>query len=131
MEATAQRSQRSLRALIRCASIPDPDVSAQIISILLERKEVSVKDLTKELGVSYPLVLRVINDLTGLGITTTSKLKMEGRGRPRKLVRINVGKLSELLEECRRNLSEVESLIASLSTSGGPAGEAAASAPTS
>ncbi|PVU71872.1 transcriptional regulator [Acidilobus sp. SCGC AC-742_E15] len=111
--------------------MPDPDVSAQIISILLERKEVSVKDLTKELGVSYPLVLRVINDLTGLGITTTSKLKMEGRGRPRKLVRINVGKLSELLEECRRDLSEVESLIASLSTSSGPAGEAAASAPTS
>jgi len=56
---------------------------------------------------------------------------MEGRGRPRKLVRINVGKLAELLEECRKNLSEVESLIASLSTSGGPAGGAAASAPTS
>ncbi len=104
---------KALRAMIQCASIPDPDVSAQIIWVLLERKEISVKELTKELNVSYPLVLRVINDLTGLGIVTTSKLKVEGRGRPRKLVRINLQKLSSLLEDCRRDMDEVEKLISS------------------
>ncbi|MGC9210340.1 MAG: transcriptional regulator [Acidilobus sp.] len=108
---------KALRAMIQCASIPDPDVSAQIIWVLLERKEVSVKDLTKELNVSYPLVLRVINDLTGLGIISTSKLKVEGRGRPRKLVRINVQKLKSLLEDCRKDLEEVDKLIASKSES--------------
>lgn len=104
---------KALRAMIQCASIPDPDVSAQIVWVLLEKKEISVKDLTKELNVSYPLVLRVINDLTGLGIVTTSKLKVEGRGRPRKLVRINLQKLASLLEDCRKDLDEVQALISS------------------
>ncbi|MGC9071601.1 MAG: transcriptional regulator [Acidilobus sp.] len=104
---------KALRAMIQCASIPDPDVSAQIIWVLLERKEVSVKDLTKELNVSYPLILRVINDLTGLGIITTSKLKVEGRGRPRKLVRISVQKLQTLLDDCRKDLDEVGRLVTS------------------
>lgn len=104
---------KALKALIQCASVPDPEVSAHIIEILLERNEMSVRDLTKELNVSYPLVLRVINDLTGLGIVTASKLKIEGRGRPRKLVRLNVSKLLTLLDDCRKNLDEVEKIIAS------------------
>ncbi|ADL19636.1 MULTISPECIES: HTH domain-containing protein [Acidilobus] len=93
--------------------MPDPEVSAQIIEVLLDRKEISVRDITKELNVSYPLVLRVINDLTGLGIVTTSKLKIEGRGRPRKLVKLNVNKLLAMLDECRKSLDEVEKLIES------------------
>jgi len=100
-----------LKALIQCASVPDPEVSAQIIEALLERKEISVRDLTKELNVSYPLVLRVINDLTGLGIVSTSKLKIEGRGRPRKLVRLNTAKLMSMLDECRKYFDEVEKYI--------------------
>ncbi len=104
---------KALRAMIQCASIPDPDVSAHIVWVLLEKKEISVKDLTKELNVSYPLVLRVINDLTGLGIVTTSKLKVEGRGRPRKLVRINLQKLASLLDDCRKDLDEVQALVSS------------------
>jgi predicted ArsR family transcriptional regulator len=100
-----------LKALIQCASVPDPEVSAQIIEALLERKEISVRDLTKELNVSYPLVLRVINDLTGLGIVSTSKLKIEGRGRPRKLVRLNTAKLMSMLDECRKYFDDVEKYI--------------------
>lgn len=107
------KTLKYLKALIQCASVPDPEVSAQIIEVLLDRKEISVRDITKELNVSYPLVLRVINDLTGLGIVTTSKLKIEGRGRPRKLVKLNVNKLLAMLDECRKSLDEVEKLIES------------------
>lgn len=107
------KTLKYLKALIQCASVPDPEVSAQIIEVLLDRKEISVRDITKELNVSYPLVLRVINDLTGLGIVTTSKLKIEGRGRPRKLVKLNINKLLAMLDECRKSLDEVERLIES------------------
>ncbi len=105
------KSLKYLKALVQCASVPDPEVSAEIIEVLLDKKEISVRDITKELNVSYPLVLRVVNDLTGLGIASTSKIKVEGRGRPRKLVRLNVNKLLSLLGDCRKSLDEVEKLI--------------------
>ncbi len=107
------RTLKSLRALIQCTSVPDPEVSTEIIAVLLNKNEMSIRDLTKELNVSYPLVLRVVNDLSGLGILSTSKLKIEGRGRPRKLVKLNVNKLYLLLDDCKRNLDEVEKFIAS------------------
>jgi predicted transcriptional regulator len=102
---------KPIKALIQCVSVPDYDLAAQILNYLLDKKELSVRDLTKVLSVSYPLVLRVVNDLAGLGIVETSKLKVEGRGRPRKLVKINVSKLLEMLDGCRKNLDEAEKIL--------------------
>ncbi len=102
---------KSIKSLIQCISVPDYELAVQILGYLMDKKELSVRDLTKELNVSYPLVLRVVNDLAGIGVVETSKLKAEGRGRPRKLVKINTEKLLEMLNECRKNLDEAESLL--------------------
>ncbi|MDP8002658.1 MAG: transcriptional regulator [Caldisphaera sp.] len=105
------KEEKPIKSLIQCISVPDYDLAAQILEYLLDKKELSVRDLTKVLNVSYPLILRVVNDLAGLGIVETSKLKVEGRGRPRKLVKINTGKLLDMLGDCRKNLDEAETLL--------------------
>ncbi|MEB3780726.1 MAG: winged helix-turn-helix transcriptional regulator [Desulfurococcales archaeon] len=105
-------ARMGLKALMQCHSIPDHELAANIVEKLLEKRDgLTIIDLADELDVSYPLVLRVVNDLSSMGVIETSRVKPGGKGRSRKLARVNVDGLKELLSECKDLLGKVEELI--------------------
>ena len=106
------RVKRGLKALLQCLSVPDHELASQIIQKLIDNRSMTVRELADALDVSYALVLRVVNDLAGIGVIETGRVKPEGRGRARKLVSLNLDGLREMVEECKEMLKSVEELIA-------------------
>lgn len=101
---------QSLKALMKCKQVPDADLASRLIEVLLELdRGATMKELSEKLGISYPMVLKVVNELESLGIVETSKIKPEsGRGRAKKLVKLSVPMLANLVEQCKDILSVVE-----------------------
>ncbi len=105
--------RKGVKALLYCHSMPDPDLSSRIIILLLEKGRMSVKDISNELEVSYPLVLRLVNDMTSIGILDTDREKPEGRGRARKVVSVNKEGLLDLIEDCLETLTQLKEELTS------------------
>ncbi|GAB6148410.1 helix-turn-helix domain-containing protein [Stetteria hydrogenophila] len=95
---------------VSCIGIGDPEVVAEIIEMLLDRGSLTARQIAEELGVSYPLVLRVINILYNRGLVKTSKLKGE-RGRPRKLIMLNKEKVIEMVDNCIKSLQRFREIV--------------------
>jgi predicted ArsR family transcriptional regulator len=89
-----------LTSMMRYFKIPSQELAARLVLRLIEVGETTAAELAEELGASYPLVLRVINELERIGVIETGKMKSKGRGRPRKLVKLNKEKLAEALSVC-------------------------------
>ncbi len=89
-----------LVSVMRYFKIPSQELAARLILKLVELEEISAADLAGELGASYPLVLRIVGELERIGIIETGKLKSKGRGRPRKLIKLDREKLAETLGIC-------------------------------
>jgi predicted ArsR family transcriptional regulator len=89
-----------LVSLMRYFKVPSQELAARLIMKLIELEEVAATELAEELGASYPLVLRVINELERIGVVESGKIKTKGRGRPRKLVKLNRERLAEVLSIC-------------------------------
>ena len=108
---------QALKALMRCRQVPDADLAARLIEYLLEHPEgATMKELSEGLQISYPMVLKVVNELESLNVVETSKLKPKpkqegagrGRGRARKLVKLYKPMLKRHIQECKAILSVVE-----------------------
>ena len=97
-------------AFVNCIGMGDPEVVAEILEMLLEKGALTARQASEEMGVSYPLVLRVLNNLSNRGLVRTSKLKGE-RGRPRKLVVIDKEKVASMVEECIKKLQEFKEAV--------------------
>lgn len=100
----------STLAFVNCIGMGDPEVVAEILEMLLEKGSLTARQASEEMGVSYPLVLRVINNLSNRGLVRTSKLKGE-RGRPRKLIILDKGKVLNLIDECIKKLEEFRKAV--------------------
>ncbi|MEB3845292.1 MAG: winged helix-turn-helix transcriptional regulator [Desulfurococcales archaeon] len=101
---------QSLKSLMKCKQVPDADLAARLVEILLKLdRGATMKELSENLGISYPMVLKVVNELESLGIVETAKVKPQGgRGRAKKLVTLSVPMLANLVEQCKDILSVVE-----------------------
>ncbi len=101
---------QALKSLMKCKQVPDADLAARLVEHLLAKdKGSTMSELSKELGISYPMVLKVVNELESLGVVETSKVKPEGgRGRAKKLVKLYKPMLSNLVNECKAILDVVE-----------------------
>ncbi len=104
---------QALKALMKCKQVPDADLASRLVEVLLELgRGATMKELSEKLGISYPMVLKVVNELESLGIVETSKVKPEGgRGRAKKLVTLSVPMLANLVEQCKDILSVVEEYV--------------------
>lgn len=100
----------STMAFVNCIGISDPEVVAELLDMLIERGSLTARQASDEIDVSYPLVLKVINNLASRGIVKTSKLKGE-RGRPRKQVMINKEVVVKLVDECIQRLSSFKEMV--------------------
>jgi len=100
------------RYLFRCFRVANPDVSARVVLLLLEKPEgYTLSELGERLGVSYAMVLRIVSELESLGIVETDRLKVKkGRGRARKLVRLNLEGLKRLARQCIDIVGKIEKL---------------------
>ncbi len=100
---------QALKALMKCKQIPDADLAARLVEYLLEHPEgATMSDLSKGLGISYPMVLKVVNELESLNVVETHKVKPEGgRGRAKKLVKLYKPMLKRIIEECKEILDVV------------------------
>ncbi|MEB3862127.1 MAG: winged helix-turn-helix domain-containing protein [Desulfurococcales archaeon] len=107
----ADTIRRGLKSLLYCHSVPDPDLATRIIDILLKEGRLSIKDISTRLEVSYPLVLRIVNDMASMGILDTDRVKPEGRGRSRKVVFVNKEGLLKLIDECLNTLTRLKDQI--------------------
>jgi predicted ArsR family transcriptional regulator len=101
---------QALKALMKCKQIPDADLAARLIEYLLtHQKGATMSELSKSLEISYPMVLKVVNELESLNVVETSKVKPEGgRGRAKKLVKLYKPMLKKIIEECKEILTVVE-----------------------
>ncbi|MCE4625454.1 MAG: hypothetical protein F7C35_06290 [Desulfurococcales archaeon] len=101
---------QALKALMKCKQIPDADLAARLIEYLMEHpKGATMAELYKALEISYPMVLKVVNELESLNVVETSKVKPEGgRGRAKKLVKLYKPMLKRIIEECKEILSVIE-----------------------
>ena len=99
-------------AFVNCIGISDPEVVAELLDMLLEHGSLTARQASDEIGVSYPLVLKVINNLASRGIVKTSKLKGE-RGRPRKQVSINKEVVVKLIDDCINRLNKFKEMVLS------------------
>lgn len=97
-------------AFVNCIGLGDPEVVAELLELLLEKGAVTARQASDDIGVSYPLVLRVVNNLSNRGLVKTSKLKGE-RGRPRKLVIIDKERIISLIDECMKKLEEFKEVV--------------------
>ncbi|MCE4603013.1 MAG: winged helix-turn-helix domain-containing protein [Desulfurococcales archaeon] len=108
---TADTVRRGLKSLLYCHSVPDPELATRIIDTLLKEGRLSIKDISKRLDVSYPLVLRIVNDMASMGILDTDRVKPEGRGRSRKVVFVNKDGLLKLIDDCLGTLTRLREQI--------------------
>ena len=101
---------QALRALMKCKQIPDADLAARLVEFLLTKTEgATMKELSEGLGISYPMVLKVVNELESLNVVETSKVKPKGgRGRAKKLVKLYKPMLKRIIQECKGILTVVE-----------------------
>ncbi len=104
--------ERSLKHLFHCFRVANPDVSSRIVLLLLERPEgYTVSEIREKLDISYAMVLRIVSELESLGIVETDRLKVKkGRGRARKLVRLNLEGLKKLARQCVEIVGAIEKL---------------------
>ncbi len=104
--------ERSLKHLFYCQRVANPDVSSRIVLLLLERPEgYTVSEIREKLDISYAMVLRIVSELESIGVVETDRLKVKkGRGRARKLVRLNLEGLKRLARQCIDSISLVEKL---------------------
>ncbi len=102
--------ERALKHLFHCFRVANPDVSSRIVVLLLERPEgATVSDIKDALDISYAMVLRIVSELESLGLVETDRLKLKkGRGRARKLVRLNLEGLKRLARQCIDLVSVLE-----------------------
>ncbi len=100
IEASEAEILDCLISIMRYFKIPSQELAAKLLIKLMEGEETTAGELANALGASYPLVLRVISELERINIVETGKLKSKGRGRPRKLVKLNRERLSEALGIC-------------------------------
>ncbi len=107
----ANELRKGIKGLLYCHSVPDPELASRIVVLLLEKGRMSIKDISAALDVSYPLVLRIVNDMASMGVLGSDREKPEGRGRSRKVVYVNVGGLLGLVENCIRMLEGVREEI--------------------
>jgi len=105
------RVRDGIRALLYCRSVPDPELSSKIVELVWERGRVPVKELSSILDVSYPLILRLVNDMSSMGILLTDREKPQGRGRSKKVVEVNKGGLLEMVNECISVLEELKRVL--------------------
>ena len=103
--------RKGLKSLLYCHSVPDPELATRIIDTLLKEGRLSIKDISNRLDVSYPLVLRIVNDMAGMGILDTDRVKPEGRGRSRKVVFVNREGLLRMIDECLNTLTSLKEQI--------------------
>jgi len=101
---------QALKALMRCRQIPDADLAARLIEYLLEHPDgATMSELSKALSVSYPMVLKVVNELESLNVVETSKVKPEGgKGRAKKLVKLYTPMLKRIIQECKEIFEVIE-----------------------
>ena len=97
-------------AFVNCIGLSDPEVVAELLDMLLEHGSLTAKQASEEIDVSYPLVLKIINNLASRGIVKTSKLKGE-RGRPRKQVSLNKDIVVKLVDECISKLERFKEAV--------------------
>ncbi len=104
--------ERALKHLFHCFRVANPEVSSKIILLLVENPQgLTVSDIRERLDISYAMVLRIVSELESLGIVETDRLKVKkGRGRARKLVRLNVEGLRRLARDCINLVRLVERL---------------------
>ncbi|MCE4612736.1 MAG: hypothetical protein F7C07_02750 [Desulfurococcales archaeon] len=110
--------KKQLKALMQCLSIPDQDISAEIVALLLEKDGLTLSEIAENLGVSYPLALRVSNSLVGMGVLFYSRVKSPRKGRSKKVVYVDTNGLLEKVRECRSQLDEIEKMLQSLQGKG-------------
>ena len=106
----SERATDGTLAFVQCMGLNDPEVVAEILEMLIERGRLTAREAAEALDISYPLVLRVINDLANRGLVNVSKLKGE-RGRPRKLVTLNKERILAHIEECVRRLKSFREAV--------------------
>ncbi len=101
---------QALKALMRCRQIPDADLAARLIEYLLEHPDgATMSELSQALSVSYPMVLKVVNELESLNVVETSKVKPEGgKGRAKKLVKLYKPMLKRIIQECKEIFEVIE-----------------------
>ena len=100
IDASKEEALDCLVSVMKYFKIPSQELAAKLILKLMDLDEVSAADLAEKLEASYPLVLRIIGELERIGIIETGKIKSKGRGRPRKLVKLNKKRLAETLGVC-------------------------------
>jgi len=110
--------KKQLKALMQCLSIPDQDISAEIVALLLDKEGLTLSEIAENLGVSYPLALRVSNSLVGMGVLYYSRVKSPRKGRSKKVVYVDTNGLLEKVRECKSQLDEIEKMLESLSSKG-------------
>ena len=101
---SAGELENAIMALMRCLKIPNHELATKLIVKLVDVGEIPAASLAGELDVSYPLVIRVLSELERVGIIESGKLKGKGRGRPKKLIKLNKDKLGDLLRTCEESL---------------------------
>jgi len=101
---------QALKSLMKCKQIPDADLAARLVEYLIEHpKGATMSELSKGLNISYPMVLKVVNELESLNVVETSKVKPEGgRGRAKKLVKLYKPMLLQLIKDCKEILDTIE-----------------------
>jgi len=96
-----------LVTIMKYLKIPSQELAAQLVLRLIDEGEATAADLAGKLGASYPLVLRVVGELERVGLIESSKLKGKGRGRPKKLIRLNRDKLIETISMCEERAKKL------------------------
>jgi len=112
--ASRQEVERALKHLFHCFKVANPDVSSRIVVYLMGKPEgATVSEIKDALEVSYAMVLRIVSELESLGIVETDRKKVKkGRGRARKLVKLNIEGLKRLARQCIEIVGVLEKLEA-------------------
>jgi len=102
--------ERALRLLFKDTSSRDTIV--RLVRYLLEKRDgATIGELAEVLNVSYVLVLRAVNELEKLGVVVFDKVKVKpGRGRARKIVKLDVEGLKRLARQHIQTLQAIENL---------------------
>jgi DNA-binding MarR family transcriptional regulator len=106
----APLEEKDYVALAKCLGVGDPELISKMLMKMMESSEgtVPARDLVEVLGVSYPTVSRIINEMEVLGLVVSEKERGPHRrpGRPRKVVKLNWDAVKEQISECIKSLQK-------------------------
>ena len=108
--ANTKLDEKDFLALAKCLGVGDAELISKMLQKMAasEAGSVPVRELVEALGVSYPTVSRILNEMEVLGLVTSEKERGPQRrpGRPRKVVKLNWDAVKKQVEECIESLQK-------------------------